>query len=279
MYIARTTPPDLVYNSLLLCDIDIRESFSAVAALQLTDPAWLQAQLSLSMSGVGLRSTARHCTSAYISSHTAAMPGKLTAALRTALTLHAEFTQSDGPLPDDLIADWLDKPPSQKTLSHKLEKLDSDRLLHADDLTDVNRIRLMSVSAPHASAWLRALPCKCPIDLTLNSMEMQVSLQHRLGLRLAGPGDCPTCAHHTLLDAAGHHHLTCSTGGSVTSRHNRIRDGLHSLCRHAGMAKTTPGIHGGWKRGDVPFSRPFLIKLEPKMTKSLLLVDLLLARF
>ena len=132
-------------------------------------------------------------------------------------------------------------------LSHKLEKLDSDRLRHGD-LALVDRIRLNSVSSSHASAWLHALPCKGPVDLTLDSMAMQVCLQHRLGLRLAGPGDkCPQCAQHALLDAAGRHHLTCSTGGFVTSRHNRIRDGLYILCRQAGM---NPALEQGSVHGD-----------------------------
>ena len=77
---------------------------------------------------------------------------------------------------------------------------------------------------------------------------MQVCLQHRLGLRVAGPGDqCSSCAHHTLLDAAGHHQLTCSSGGFVTSRHNRIRDALHVLCRQAGM---NPELEQGASHGD-----------------------------
>ena len=102
---------------------------SQFAALQLTDAAWSQAQLSLSMGGLGLRSTARHCTAAYIASHTSSMPGVLTVELRSALVLHALHLELADPLEDQLVHDWLDKAPAQRSLSIKFEKKDLSALL------------------------------------------------------------------------------------------------------------------------------------------------------
>ena len=91
VYVARTTSPHLVRDALLLCDLDIRECFASLAVVQLPDTAWRQAQLALSMGGLGLRSTARHCTAAYISSHLTAMLGKLTSGLQAAFDMHASL--------------------------------------------------------------------------------------------------------------------------------------------------------------------------------------------
>jgi hypothetical protein len=65
---------------------------------------------------------------------------------------------------------------------------------------------------------------------------MQVALQHRLGIPLASLGEtCGHCSSHAALDVLGHHQLTCSTGGFVATRHNRLRDALHALCSIAGL--------------------------------------------
>ena len=157
VYVARTTPPGLVHDSLRPCDDDTRACFSTVAVLQLTDVAWRQAQLSLSNGGVGLRSTARHCAAAYIASHMAALPGQRTATLDSALLMYADMTEVAGSLPDAQVEEWLEKAPSQNSLSVKLEKLDFDRILFSADATVTDRIRLTSVSASHSSGCKRCL--------------------------------------------------------------------------------------------------------------------------
>jgi hypothetical protein len=237
VYVARTTPPQLVHEPLQLCDNDIRSSLSQFAALQLTDAAWSQAQLSLSMGGLGLRSTARHCTAAYIASHTSSMPGVLTDGLRSALELHALHLELAGPVDDLLVTDWLAKAPAQRSLSIKFEKKDQSALVA--DCSDADRIRLLSISSPRTAAWLQALPSVGPYDQRLRPDEMQAALQHRLGLALSVPHEqCNQCVKKPVLDLLGHHQLTCSSGGFVTRRHNRLRDCLHALCLFAGMSAT-----------------------------------------
>ena len=245
VYVARTTPPQLVHKPLQLCDNDIRSSLSQFAALQLTDAAWSQAQLSLSMGGLGLRSTARHCTAAYITSHTSSMPGILTVGLRSALELYALHLELAGPVDDLLVQDWLAKAPAQRSLSIKFEKKDQSALLSHCSVVD--SIRLLSVSSPRSAAWLQAIPSAGPIDQRLKPDEMQAALQHRLGLALTVPDEkCNQCAQKPVLDLLGHHQLTCSTGGFVTRRHNRLRDCLEILCRSAGMsAKREQGASFG----------------------------------
>ena len=249
VYIARTTPPQLVRSALATCDVDIRTSFERFAALQLTAAAWQQAQLALSVGGLGLRSTARHCSAAFIASHTRAMPGVMSMSLNSAITFHAEVL--DAPILDTVVARWMAHPPEQRSLSAKLERLDQAALLAVAN--PGNRIRLNSVSSAHSSAWLQAIPARGPIDLCLSSDEMQVALQHRLGLSLAAPGDtCSVCDKDPPreLDVLGHHHVTCSTGGFVTVRHNRLRDNFNFLCYMAGLTaqKEKGASHGDLSR-------------------------------
>ena len=80
------------------------------------------------------------------------------------------------------------------------------------------------------------MPSVGPFDMTLSPDEVQVALQHRLGLSLAQSSDrCSLCSKNTPLDSLGHHHLTCPNGGYVAVRHNRLRDALYFVCRAAGL--------------------------------------------
>src|SRR3954467_11558500 len=125
------------------------------------------------------------------------------------------------------------QPPSQRDLSSELEKIRVASLLSASSVAD--RLRLASAAAPRSAAWLMAMPCRGPLDLTLTADQVQIALQHRLGLPLAEAGDhCTQCGG--LLDLLGHHHLTCKYGGHPGQRHNRLRDSLFRLLTVAGMS-------------------------------------------
>ena len=67
-HLARATPPSLVMASLELFDENVRRSFSSCTAVDTTDVAWQQAQLSLSRGGLGMRSLSRHSPAAFIAS-------------------------------------------------------------------------------------------------------------------------------------------------------------------------------------------------------------------
>ncbi|KAL5518040.1 hypothetical protein EMCRGX_G003708 [Ephydatia muelleri] len=65
---ARSTPPSLVSEGLALFDEEVRRYFSDCVAIDASDSDWLQAQLSLSRGGLGLRRLALHCSAAYLAS-------------------------------------------------------------------------------------------------------------------------------------------------------------------------------------------------------------------
>ena len=135
-------------------------------------------------------------------------------------------------------------PPQQRALSLQLESRSSSSLLDSCALAD--RLRISSAAAPRSSAWLLAMPCRGPLDLTLTADQVQVALQHRLGLPIAAVGErCPYCS--AALDILGHHHVTCQHGDFRTARHNRLRDSLSQLLSVAGMS---PRIEQGGSERD-----------------------------
>ena len=67
-HLACVTPPLLAMASLQLFDEDVRRSFSLCTAVDTTDVAWQQAQISLSRGGLGMRSLSLHSPAAFIAS-------------------------------------------------------------------------------------------------------------------------------------------------------------------------------------------------------------------
>jgi hypothetical protein len=231
VYLARTTPPSLIQQALGRCDEEIREAFASLAALQVSDRAWEQCQLSLSRGGLGLRSMVQHCAAAFVTSHIAALPDVVTSHLAAAVDILN--AQLEGKLGADPLDRLMLQPPSQRDLSSRIDSLGAKSLLQ--DCTRADLLRLSALAAPRSAAWLMAMPCRGPLDLTLSPDQMQVALQLRLGLPLAGPADsCPVCSK--TLDIFGHHSLTCSRSDSRVTRHNRLRDALFWLLAAAGMS-------------------------------------------
>ena len=68
VHLARSTPPSYVAEGLALFDKDVRQCFSECTALDTSDIDWMQAQLSLIIGGLGLRSLSCHSIAAYLAS-------------------------------------------------------------------------------------------------------------------------------------------------------------------------------------------------------------------
>ena len=110
-------------------------------------------------------------------------------------------------------------PCRQKDLSCKLEDSQFNELFANSSLPD--RARLLSVSSPHAGAWLSVIPSP-GLNLHLDPLEFQTAIQWWLGMSVSQRTICPFCPAHSL-DSLGHHALTCKHGGDVVTRHNRLR--------------------------------------------------------
>ena len=103
-----------------------------------------------------------------------------------------------------------------------------------NNINQVDKARILAISAPQAHAWLRAQPSpKLGLDLLPN--EVQALVKWWLGLPVFTDADaCPHCSQ--TLDIHGHHALICHAGGDVVTRHNRLRDSFADFCRRACLA-------------------------------------------
>ena len=106
-------------------------------------------------------------------------------------------------------------PCRQHTLSAILESAQFNSLLTESSTAD--KAHLLSVSSPHASAWLSAVP----------SPGLSLSLDTK-----PGSPPCALCPEHPL-DPLGHHALTCKQGGDAVSWHNKLRDVVLQTCHRA----------------------------------------------
>ena len=142
-----------------------------------------------------------------------------------------------------------DSPLSQKVLSSKIEEQQFNNLFHNASVTD--RARLLSISSPHASAWLSVTPSP-RLNLHLEPAEFQVALKWWLGIPVVQGQSCPHCPS-CVLDDFGHHSLTCKHGVDVVSRHNKLRDVFYDFCQRACLG---PCLEMGCKAGSDSQSRP-----------------------
>ena len=123
-------------------------------------------------------------------------------------------------------------PPLQRALSKKLDNHVFQSLLSSS--SQVNKARILSVSAPHAGSWISAIP-STGLDLHLGSAECQVALRWWLGLDMSGGSLCPLCPD-IALDPLGHHAASCRHGGDVVALHNCLRDIFANFCHRAQLS-------------------------------------------
>ena len=229
-HLARATPPSLSIKALELFDIDVRHCFSQCTAVDTSDEAWLQAQLSLSRGGLGLRSLSSHAAAAYIASLCSSDFSSLSSLHLTSAI--GKFNSSVSPSNVVSVESLAQRPPIQKALSAKIDDFQFNQLFNSSSLAD--RARLLSISSPHASSWLSVVPSE-GLGLHLNPDQFQVAIKWWLGLDTSGGSLCSLCPD-TVLDPLGHHASTCKRGGDAVFRHNRLRVVVAESCRLAHLS-------------------------------------------
>ena len=196
--------------------------------MDVSDVAWHQAPLSPSRGGLGLRSLYHHSSACFIASIS-----------QSGITLganhHLEQSINDlkhiiGESEAVSVQDILEAPPRQRILSSKIEDQQL-RMLFDLASSPAQRARLLSVSSPHASAWLSVMPTP-QLNLHLEPPEFQVALKWWLGMDTSQNARCSLCPSHAL-DPLGHHALTCKSGGDLIVRHNALRDTFWESCKLA----------------------------------------------
>ena len=190
----------------------------------------MQAQLSLSRGGLGLRSLSSHAAAAYIASLCSLDFSSLSSLHLTSAI--GKFNSSVSPSDVVSVESLAQQPPIQKALSVKIDDFQFNQLFNSSSLAD--RARLLSISSPHASSWLSVVPSE-GLGLHLNPDQFQVAIKWWLGLDTSGGSLCSLCPD-TVLDPLGHHASTCKRGGDAVFRHNRLRDVVAESCRLAHLS-------------------------------------------
>ena len=134
----------------------------------------------------------------------------------------------------------LNSPPQQKSLSQMLDSFAFHSLLSSASL--VNKARMLSVSSPHASSWITAIP-STRLKMHLESAEFQMAIRWWLGLKTSDASPCPFCPD-LVLDPLGHHATSCRHGGDVVIRHNHLRDIVADFCRQAHLSVRVEAGYG-----------------------------------
>ena len=228
VHVARSTPPSLALDELHTFDEQVRCTFTECRAIDTTDSSWIQAQLSLSRGGLGLCSLAHHSNAAFIASiSTAGLASPSDNFLADAVNSYSRCVPPESAID---INSLTSSPCRQHTLSAALENIQFNSLFSQSSVAD--KARLLSVSSPHASAWLSVVPSP-GLGLSLDPNEHQMAIKWWLGLNTSpGSPPCALCPEHPL-DPLGHHAVTCKRGGDAISRHNKLRDVVLQTCHRA----------------------------------------------
>ena len=242
-----STPPLLVKEAFALFDDRVQQCFLECTTVDASASTWQQAQLSLKRGGLGLWHLSCHSPAAYIASFQSSglspSSGKY---LSSSVHLYNSLVDSQDSLTPESIGN---SPLSQKVLSSKIEDRQFSNLFHSATLTD--RACLLSISSPHASAWLSVTPSP-RLNLHLEPAEFQVALKWWLGIPVVQGQSYPHCPSF-VLDYFGHHSLCCKHGGDVVSRHNKLRDVFFT------SANVLAWVHvWRWVVGLGPFPNPAL---------------------
>ena len=155
VHLARTTPTTLIFEAMQQFDTDVKRCLSSCIANCITDDsAWHQAQISLSRGGLGLQSLSKHSCAAFIASfYSSGFAASDNSHLIQAV---ARFNELVPPSDATTVTSLVATPPRQRSLSTKQDLLDFQLLFDQSSLAD--KARLLSVSAPHAAAWLSVIP-------------------------------------------------------------------------------------------------------------------------
>ena len=244
MYTLRTCVPSSLQQAYARFDDIQREAADDIIGFPLTDSAWAQATLPVSMGGLGLKSAVAHAPAAYLSSlvQSKDVVDKLLPSFSHRHDLDASlsiFRAAVTSLPPSALEklDFVDGDFSQKNLSHLI---DSDILssLLKDAAANLDRrtaARLLSLGLPQAGAFLNAIP-NPTFGLSINPELFRTSLRYRLGLRVynSSQHQCPACGRDS--DAFGDHTITCASEYERIHRHDIICDAIYDIAKHAGLS-------------------------------------------
>ena len=181
----------------------------------LSDEAWCQASLPITLGGLGLREAQSVSPLAFIGScnssrdlvkrllSTSATKESSVVPLDYETSSKATFLQEFGSLTSDTNIDSV----SQRSLQKQVDTRKFDSSKQSSIIRD--QARLNTISEPHAGAWLTAIP-NPNLGLAMSRHEFTVALRLRLGIPLfPSRPNAVRCPSGQLIDKFGDHLLGC----------------------------------------------------------------------
>jgi len=192
-------------------DFEIRSAAETILGFVFEDEStYLQACLTPSLGGFGLRRTTVHADTAYAASF---------------IEARAESRES-WTVPASVLAT---PPCSQKVASYRIDKQIHARLVEQAP-TRREKKRLQRITEPHAGAWVTAVPStEDGFGTVMKPQVFRTAAAYRLGHTVI-PYEipCPLCMQ--TFDKHGDHAACCERTGDNIVRHNRVRDLLARFC-------------------------------------------------
>jgi len=258
-YTLRCSP---CFNSpvIALYDECIRSTLEFILNVQLADNAWLQASLPVSAGGLGVRTVDQIVLPAFLSS----LIGCTDLCQKLLPTRLQQVIGVHDPAFIDACELWKTKTTATPPFDYRQKKWDMPLVEAASSLlltTAPNQAavaRLTAVSAPHAGAFLHAIPITA-IGTRMSNKSLRIAIALRLG--------APVCAEHrcvcgTTVDISGLHGLSCQKSKGRIARHTAV----NGLIKRALLSAEIPSrlepanlLYGDDKRPDgvttMPWSR------------------------
>ncbi|KAJ8721909.1 hypothetical protein PYW08_004311 [Mythimna loreyi] len=219
-YLMRTTPTWLCPEEVSSFDNALKLVVQSVLNVSLDEPQWRQAALPIRCGGLGVRCARDVGLPAFLAS------AHGVANLVTVLL----GTNGDGgsmPFVSDAVSAWLSLSsgaaiPESKHVQRAWDdigvKLLQEQLLGG--AMGVDKARLRAVSQPESGAWLQAIPSP-HLGTLLDDDSLRVAVALRLGCRVCEPHTC-TCG--SMVEADGHHALSCRRCTGRFPRHHALND-------------------------------------------------------
>ena len=244
MHAMRTTRPDWMLGALEHVDKSMAVTAETCFGFAMPPSAEVQASLPVSLGGLGFRSARRHAAVAYLCSRVATR--SLCEAMDPSFSWDVAVASGGGiseaialcnqHLPADSALDVNTLPVlcvSQRALSRRVDEWTKTRLLSSGLTNAAERARMQAAGAPHAGAWLTALPSPS-LGQRMTHPEFSTAAKVRLGLELLTADTwCPLCDE--ILDTRASHAMACMSGGDAVRLHNELRDAVFVKCMAAGI--------------------------------------------
>ena len=235
-HLLRTVPLEFASEQWTHFDNGLRLSLGRITHTSVPDQAWVQATLPCRMGGLGLRESRATQKAAFLGSCNFSRPlcHRLLEELQEIGTpLVGEEAARTALLEEGLDLNNVDLGNAGQ---HDLQVIiDAAHLqvLHTNS-TLRDRARLTACAAPHASAWLRAIPAPS-LGLTMSRHEFVLAVRLWLGIPVFS--SYIRCPCRQIIDPMGDHLLGCGHGPLRIRRHDALRHVLYHalLIDHPGV--------------------------------------------